>query len=60
MPTLDAAFEAYKLAMVWALVIGWFCVRPDYYSPMIVCANLERILTAVNDHDVLDRVERLL
>jgi hypothetical protein len=59
-PTLDEAMEAYSLAIVWGLVIGWFCVRPESYGMEIISANVERLLAAATDHDTLPRAEALL
>jgi hypothetical protein len=58
-PTLDEAFDAYTLAIMWGFSIGWFAVRPVHYGMEIISANIERLLAAATDHDIFRRAERL-
>jgi hypothetical protein len=59
-PSLEEAMEAFSLAIIWGLVIGWFCVRPESYGMEIISANVERLLAAATDHGTLPRAEALL
>jgi hypothetical protein len=59
-PSLDEAMAEYSLAIIWGLVIGWFCVRQASYGMEIIAANVERLFAAANDHGVLERAGALL
>jgi aminoglycoside phosphotransferase (APT) family kinase protein len=50
-PTRDQALHAYRLAMVWGLVIGWLITPPVNYGPAITEANISRMVTACLDLD---------
>ncbi len=58
-PSLDDAMSEYSLAIIWGLVIGWFCVRPYMYGPEITMTSIERLFAAANDHDIFNRIARL-
>lgn len=50
-PDADEAWTAYRLAMVWGLVIGWLITPAVNYGPAITDANLSRMVGACRDLD---------
>lgn len=48
-PSADEAWRAYRLAVIWGLVIGWLITPPVNYGPEITNANLSRLVTACQD-----------
>ena len=57
-PTPKAAFEQYRVAALWGLVIGWLICPPENYGQPITEANISRTVGAVNDLDTLAAIER--
>jgi hypothetical protein len=58
-PDLDAAMDAYSLAIVWGLTFGWFAVPASMYPMEVIISNVERLFAAAQDHDVFRRAEAL-
>jgi len=52
-PKADEAWELYRRAVIWGLVIGWLITPPQNYGEAITVANLTRLVTAVQDLDTL-------
>ena len=50
-PGADEAWDCYRLAMVWGLVIGWLITPAVNYGPAITDANLSRMVGACQDLD---------
>lgn len=48
-PSTDEAWQAYRLAMIWGLVIGWLITPPVNYGPEITDANVSRLVIACED-----------
>ena len=48
-PTEDEAWESYRLAAIWGLVIGWLITPPVNYGVPITKANIARMVTATMD-----------
>jgi len=48
-PSTDEAWHAYRLAVIWGLVIGWLITPPVNYGPAITDANVSRLVTACQD-----------
>ncbi len=53
-PTAEEAFRAYRLAMVWGLVIGWLITPPVNYGTAITEANVSRMVEACRDLQAFD------
>lgn len=56
-PSPDAAFEQYRQAALWGLVIGWLICPPENYGWPITEANINRTVAAVADLDTLAAIE---
>lgn len=56
-PTPTAAFEQYRSAALWGLVIGWLICPPENYGRPITEANIARTVEAVADLDTLTAIE---
>jgi hypothetical protein len=52
-PTVDEAWELYRRAVIWGLVIGWLITPPQNYGEAITVANLTRLVTAAQDLETL-------
>ncbi|MBW2507400.1 MAG: phosphotransferase [Deltaproteobacteria bacterium] len=50
-PTLDDAWEIYRRAVAWGLVIGWLITPPENYGETITAANIRRLVDAALDLD---------
>jgi hypothetical protein len=50
-PTSEQAWESYRLAAIWGLVIGWLITPPVNYGVEITEANIFRLVTATIDLD---------
>jgi aminoglycoside phosphotransferase (APT) family kinase protein len=48
-PTSREAWECYRLAAVWGLVIGWLITPPVNYGVEITAANISRMVAATID-----------
>ncbi len=48
-PTAQAAWECYRLAAIWGLVIGWLITPPVNYGVEITAANISRMVAATID-----------
>ena len=56
-PSPGAAFEQYRKAALWGLVIGWLICPPENYGQPITEANISRTVAAVTDLDTLAAIE---
>lgn len=56
-PSLHAAFEQYRKAALWGLVIGWLICPPENYGQPITEANISRAVAAIADLDTLAAIE---
>jgi hypothetical protein len=56
-PSPTAAFEQYRSAALWGLVIGWLICPPENYGTAITAANIERTVAAVRDLDTFAAIE---
>jgi len=59
-PSADDAFERYRAAALWGLVIGWLICPPGNYGQPITAANIARTVAAVEDLDTFAAIESLL
>lgn len=50
-PALDDAWETYRRAIAWGLVIGWLITPPENYGEEITAANIRRLVDAALDLD---------
>ncbi|MFZ4518012.1 MAG: phosphotransferase [Microthrixaceae bacterium] len=57
-PTAAVAFEQYRKAALWGLVIGWLICPPENYGRPITEANIARTVAAVADLDTFSAIER--
>lgn len=48
-PTAQEAWECYRLAAIWGLVIGWLITPPVNYGVEITAANISRMVDATID-----------
>lgn len=48
-PSTEDAWRAYRLAVIWGLVIGWLITPPVNYGAAITDANVSRLVTACRD-----------
>jgi len=48
-PTADEAWQTYRLAVIWGLVIGRLITPPVNYGPAITDPNVSRLVTACRD-----------
>ena len=53
-PSTDDAWRAYRLAVIWGLVIGWLITPPVNYGPAITDANVSRLVTACQELESFD------
>jgi len=58
-PSLEDAFEQYRAAALWGLVIGWLICPPENYGEEITAANISRAAAAVHDLDTFAAIEAL-
>jgi len=59
-PSPTEAFEQYRMAALWGLVIGWLICPPENYGEPITAANINRTVTAVRDLETLAAIEDTL
>ena len=59
-PSPSEAFEQYRMAALWGLVIGWLICPPENYGEPITAANIVRTVTAVRDLETLAAIEDTL
>ncbi|MEX0768097.1 MAG: phosphotransferase [Microthrixaceae bacterium] len=52
-PKPEEAFEHYRKAALWGLVIGWLICPPENYGEPITMENISRTVAAVTDLDTL-------
>jgi len=57
-PSPEVAFEQYRKAALWGLVIGWLICPPENYGQPITEANISRTVAAITDLDTLAAIER--
>jgi hypothetical protein len=55
-PELDEAFDQYRRAALWGLVIGWLICPPENYGTEITIANISRTVEAIQDLETLDAI----
>lgn len=48
-PTPDEAWLLHRQTAIWGLVIGWMTCPVENYGPEVLAANLERLVTAIED-----------
>ena len=48
-PDIDDAWETYRRAVAWGLVIGWLITPPENYGEEITAANIRRLVDAALD-----------
>ncbi len=58
-PSPADAFEQYRVAALWGLVIGWLICPPENYGPEITAANISRTVAAVHDLETFAAIEEL-
>jgi hypothetical protein len=58
-PSAADAFERYRAAALWGLVIGWLICPPENYGPEITAANVARTVAAVEDLETFAAIEEL-
>lgn len=58
-PSAAEAFEQYRAAALWGLVIGWLICPPENYGIEITAANISRTATAVEDLGTFAAIETL-
>jgi hypothetical protein len=58
-PSEADAFEQYRAAALWGLVIGWLICPPENYGPEITAANISRTVAAVEDLETFAAIEDL-
>ena len=58
-PTPVEAFEQYRAAALWGLVIGWLICPPENYGEPITVENISRTVAAVTDLDTLGAIAAL-
>lgn len=56
-PPLEGAFEQYRKAALWGLVIGWLICPPENYGQPITEENISRTVAAVIDLDTIAAIE---
>jgi hypothetical protein len=56
-PSAADAFEQYRAAALWGLVIGWLICPPENYGPEITAANISRTVAAVDDLETFAAIE---
>lgn len=56
-PSLSVAFDRFRSAALWGLVIGWLICPPENYGPEITAANISRVVTAVQDLGTFAAIE---
>ena len=56
-PTPEDAFERYRKAALWGLLIGWLICPPENYGEPITAANISRTVAAVTDLETLAAIE---
>ena len=59
-PSPSQAFEQYRMAALWGLVIGWLICPPENYGEPITAANIIRTVTAVRDLETIAAIEDTL
>ena len=57
-PTPTAAFDDYRRAALWGLVIGWLICPPENYGRPVTEANISRTVAAVQDLDTFAAIEQ--
>ena len=57
-PRLEDAWESYRRAVAWGLVIGWLITPPENYGEDITSANIERLVTAARDLETFELLDR--
>lgn len=58
-PAWEIAWKEYRLALIWGFFIGWLITPRINYGPGINQENLDRMRTAMADHDTMSLVREL-
>jgi hypothetical protein len=58
-PSEADAFEQYRAAALWGLVIGWLICPPENYGAEITAANISRTVAAVDDLETFAAIDEL-
>ncbi len=56
-PDIEAAWEMYRRAVIWGLVIGWLFTPPINYGEQITVENITRLVAAAQDLETLEAIE---
>lgn len=57
-PSREDAWRAYRLAIIWGIVIGWLITPPVNYGEAITSANIERLVRAACELESFQAVAR--
>jgi hypothetical protein len=55
-PDFESAWEMYRRAVIWGLVIGWLITPPINYGQQITTANIKRLVAAAQDLETLKAI----
>ena len=55
-PDFKSAWEMYRRAVIWGLVIGWLITPPINYGQQITTANIKRLVAAAQDLETLKAI----
>jgi hypothetical protein len=55
-PDFKSAWEMYRRAVIWGLVIGWLITPPINYGQKITAANISRLVEAAQDLETLKAI----
>jgi hypothetical protein len=55
-PDFESAWEMYRRAVIWGLVIGWLITPPINYGQQITTANIKRLVAAAQDLETLEAI----
>jgi hypothetical protein len=58
-PSVADAFQQYRAAALWGLVIGWLICPPENYGTEITAENIARTVAAVQDLETFAAIEAL-
>lgn len=58
-PSIDLAMREFGRALIWGFTIGWMMVPERNYGMEIICANLERLMAACQDHGTFDLADEV-
>jgi len=55
-PDFESAWEMYRRAVIWGLVIGWLITPPINYGQQITATNIARLVAAAQDLETLKAI----